>query len=72
MTVLRTDIERALNDLISNEEGMRFQDLAVVKQHWPEVKEGEIQSSSAAQMAECSHGPRATFGKLTRAVSERS
>jgi hypothetical protein len=30
MTVLRTDIERALDDMISNEEGMRFQRLAVV------------------------------------------
>ena len=30
MTVLRADIERALDDLISNEEGMRFQGLAVV------------------------------------------
>jgi hypothetical protein len=36
MTVLRTDIERALDELISNEEGMRFQGLAVVlaKQRW--------------------------------------
>ena len=30
MTVLRTDIEKALDKLISNEEGMRFQSLAVV------------------------------------------
>jgi hypothetical protein len=39
MIVLRTDIERALDDLISNEEGMRFQGLAVVlaKQHWPDL-----------------------------------
>lgn len=38
MVVLRSDIERALDDLISNEEGMRFQGLAVVlaKQRWPE------------------------------------
>lgn len=38
MTVLRSDIERALDDLISNEEGMRFQGLAVVlaKQRWPD------------------------------------
>jgi hypothetical protein len=43
MTVLRTDIERALDDLISNEEGMRFQGLAVVlaKQHWPELVASE-------------------------------
>jgi len=36
MTVLRSDIEKALDDLISNEEGMRFQGLAVVlaKQRW--------------------------------------
>jgi hypothetical protein len=38
MTVLRSDIERPLDDLISNEEGMRFQGLAVVlaKQQWPD------------------------------------
>jgi hypothetical protein len=43
MIVLRTDIERALDDLISNEEGMRFQGLAVVlaKQHWPEFVASE-------------------------------
>lgn len=39
MTVPRTDIERALDELISNEEGMRFQGLAVVlaKQKWPDL-----------------------------------
>jgi hypothetical protein len=43
MTVLRSDIERALDDLISNEEGMRFQGLAVVlsKQHWPDLVASE-------------------------------
>lgn len=39
MTVLRTDIERALDELVSNEEGMRFQGLAVVlgKRRWPDL-----------------------------------
>lgn len=39
MAVLRTDIERALDELASQEEGMRFQGLAVVlgKKHWPEL-----------------------------------
>lgn len=39
MPVLRTEIERALDELISNEEGMRFQGLAVVlaKRKWPEL-----------------------------------
>lgn len=39
MAVLRTDIERALEELASQEEGMRFQGLAVVlgKQRWPEL-----------------------------------
>ncbi len=39
MGVLRTDIEKALDELISNEEGMKFQGLAVVlaKQRWPEL-----------------------------------
>jgi hypothetical protein len=38
MVVLRPDIEKALDDLISNEERMRFQGLAVVlaKQRWPD------------------------------------
>ena len=31
MTILRTDIERALDELISNQEGMRFQALAVTR-----------------------------------------
>ena len=29
MTIHRTDIEKALDEMISNEEGMRFQGLAV-------------------------------------------
>jgi hypothetical protein len=39
MTVFRTDIERALDELISNEEGMKFQCLGVIlaKQRWPEL-----------------------------------
>lgn len=39
MVVLRTDIERALDELASQEEGMRFQGLAVVlgKTRWPEL-----------------------------------
>jgi len=39
MAVLRSDIERALNDLISHEEGMKFQSLATVlaKKRWPDL-----------------------------------
>ena len=39
MAVLRTDIERALDELVSYEGGMHFQTLAVVlgKHHWPEL-----------------------------------
>ena len=39
MTALRTDIEKALDELISNEEGMKFQGLAVIlaKQKWPDL-----------------------------------
>ena len=39
MTVLRADIERALDELVGYEEGMRFQGLAVVlgKLRWPEL-----------------------------------
>jgi hypothetical protein len=39
MAVYRTDIEKALDELISYEEGMKFQSLAVVlaKQKWPDL-----------------------------------
>ncbi|MGH9740003.1 MAG: hypothetical protein ACRD4X_15670 [Candidatus Acidiferrales bacterium] len=39
MLALRSDIEKALDELISNEEGMRFQGLAVVlaKQRWTDL-----------------------------------
>ena len=39
MTILRTQVEHALDDLISQEGGMRFQGLAVVlgKMRWPEL-----------------------------------
>ena len=39
MVIMRTDIERALDELASQEEGMRFQGLAVVlgKKRWPEL-----------------------------------
>ena len=39
MAIQRTDIERALDELISQEDGMRFQGLAVVlgKMRWPEL-----------------------------------
>src|SRR5262249_26230304 len=38
MVVLRFDIQKAWDDLISNEEGMKFKVLAVVlaKQRWPD------------------------------------
>ena len=39
MVILRADIDRALDEIISQEEGMRFQGLAVVlgKKRWPEL-----------------------------------
>lgn len=39
MAILRTDLERALDEIASQEEGMRFQGLAVVlgKKRWPEL-----------------------------------
>jgi hypothetical protein len=39
MAVLRTDIERALDELVSQENGMRFQGLAVAlgKKRWPQL-----------------------------------
>lgn len=43
MTIHRTDIEKALDEMISNEEGMTFQGLAVVlaKLKWPEFVASE-------------------------------
>lgn len=39
MAVLRTDIEKALDEIISQEEGMRFQGLAIIlaRKHWPQL-----------------------------------
>jgi len=72
MTVLRADIERALNDLISNEEGMRFQGLAVVlaKQHWPDLVASERKKDlgadavGAGRVLACSL--TATLGKIKK------
>jgi NACHT conflict system protein len=60
MAILRTDIERALDELISNEEGMRFQALAVVlaKQKWPYLiaserhRDGGLDAYAPASVAE--------------------
>jgi hypothetical protein len=60
MAILRTDIERALDELISNEEGMRFQGLAVVlaKQKWSDLIASErhrdlgLDAYAAASVAE--------------------
>lgn len=43
MALLRTDIERALDEIVYQEEGMRFQGLAVVlgKKRWPELSASE-------------------------------
>lgn len=50
MAVLRTDIERALDDLISNEGGTKFQGLAVIlaKRHWPDLLASERKSDLGA------------------------
>ena len=50
MAVLRTDIERALDDLIANEGGMKFQCLAVIlaKRHWPDLLASERKSDLGA------------------------
>ena len=43
MAVHRSNIERALDELISHEEGMKFQGLAVIlaKQRWPDLVASE-------------------------------
>jgi hypothetical protein len=76
MTVLRTDIECALDEFISNEEGMRFQSLAVelAKQKWRQIKQhapgragASIRDSAASHKA---NGKRVGEGqKLIRLAS---
>ena len=76
MTVLRTDIERAPDDLISNEEGVRFQGLAVVlaKQHWPNLVASERKKDLGAdavgsgRVLACSL--TATLGKIKADASK--
>ena len=48
MPIQRTDIEKALDEVISHEEGLRFQALAVVlaKQKWPQLIAHERKSDS--------------------------
>lgn len=50
MAVLRTDIERALKDLMSNEGGMKFQGLAVIlaKRRWPDLIASQRKSDLGA------------------------
>ena len=50
MAVMRTDIERALDDLMSNEGGMKFQGLAVIlaKRRWPDLVASERKSDLGA------------------------
>ena len=64
MPILRTDIERALDELVANEEGMRFQALAVVlaKQKWPDLiaserhKDGGLDARAPASIADGKKG----------------
>jgi hypothetical protein len=64
MAILRTDIEKALDELIADEEGMRFQALAVVlaKQKWPDLiaserhKDGGLDAHAPASVAEDKKG----------------
>ena len=60
MTILRTDISRALDELINNEAGTSFQALAVVlaKQKWPDLiasewhNDGGLDAYAPASLAE--------------------
>jgi hypothetical protein len=64
MAILRVDIEIALNEVIANEEGMRFQALAVVlaKQKWQDLvacerhKDGGLDARAPASVAEDKKG----------------
>ena len=64
MAIFRTDIERALDELIADEEGMRFQALAVVlaKVRWPDLiaserhKDGGLDAHAPASIAQDKSG----------------
>jgi hypothetical protein len=64
MAILRSDIEKALDELIAHEEGMRFQALAVVlaKQKWPDLiasewhNDGGLDAHAPASVAEGKKG----------------
>ena len=70
MTILRPDIERALEDLISNEEGMRFQGLAVVlaKQRWTELVACERKKDLGASRNGCQEGRGNLDGLLSSCI----
>ena len=59
MAILRTDIERALDDLIAHQDGFRFQGLAVAigKRRWtkliarPRKKDGGLETGSTDHRA---------------------
>ncbi len=57
MTLLRIDIDRALDEIGSQEEGMRFQGLAVVlgKKRWPELiaRQQSFQIATSGRIENC-------------------
>jgi len=65
MTIYRTDIEKALDEIISNEEGMRFQGLAVVlsKLKYPELIASERHNDLGLDAYVPAHLARDGIGK---------
>ena len=65
MAILRTDIVRALDELASQEEGMRFQGLAVVlsKQRWPELIARQRKKDSGLDAYAPASQTKEKFGK---------
>ena len=78
MPILRTDTERALDELVANEEGMRFQALAVVlaKQKWPDLiaserhKDGGLDARAPASIADGKKG-KGVASSITAGLSFR-
>jgi hypothetical protein len=72
VVVLRPDVEKALDDLISNEGGMKFQGLAVVlaKQRWPDLIACERKKDLGADAIGSGRGfacsLTATLGKIKK------
>jgi hypothetical protein len=77
MAVLRTDIERALDNLMSNEGGLKFQGLAVIlaKRRWPDLiaseRKSDLGADAVAKPAFAAEGEGKVLACSTTATIEK-